>query len=570
MHNASSHITEAWIVLNKMKIASRLMMGFGVLVLLIAGLTGMAVYSGQLTSSACGDATRRLNSESGVERIEKRLFQARMDAFQALATGEAEDWDKMAQALTRAKTRQAEILAVTRNPKRKEEIALIGKEIQEFEVASQQLRQFTGKNALLDSPEAKAALTQVLAVSTKIEDSGETLATEFEGAAKDAVTVLNDTISNTITAAVGIGAVSLLLGIVLSLLVSRSITTPIGELTATTSKLAAGQTDIVVGNTDRSDELGPLAQALEQWRQGLIQAQAQLEKEHREVAAREARHQRIDAATKQFDAVVGALLSKEQAAIQHLLTSSHTLSANAEQTQRQSAAVAAASDQAAANVETVAAAGTELSASIQEITHQVTQSATTSRAATCEAEAAKHKIVGLVESASKIGEVVNMITDIASQTNLLALNATIESARAGEAGKGFAVVANEVKNLAGQTGRATEDIVAQITAVQEETRSAVGAIEGIAKIVAQINELSAAIASAVEEQDAATAEIARSVDQATLGTRDVSANITGVAQAAAQTGDMAGVVYQSANDLLEESKVLAQAVQTFLNEVRTA
>jgi methyl-accepting chemotaxis protein len=366
--------------------------------------------------------------------------------------------------------------------------------------------------------------------------------------------------------AVGIALVSL----IAALLITKEIVGPVGALTATTRMLASGQTGIVVSGTERADEIGPLAQALEQWRISLIEAESRRQRDREDLAVREARHQRIADATHRFDSTVGGLLSKIRGAAEHLNSSANTLSANAEQTQRQSAAVAAATDQATANVETVSAAGGELTSSIQEISRQVTRSAQTSLAATREADEAKQKIAGLAASAAKIGEVVNLINDIASQTNLLALNATIESARAGEAGKGFAVVANEVKHLAGQTGRATDDIAAQINAVQGETQAAVAAIEGIAQTIADINEMSTAIASAVEEQGAATAEISRNVEQASHGTREVASNITGVAKAAAETGQMAQTVFTSANNLLTESGILERAVGAFLAEVQEA
>ena len=557
-------------MLHRMKIASRLLMGFGILVLLIAGLMGTAIYSGRLTSVACSDATRRLTSESGVERIEKRMFQARMDVFQALATGQAEYWDQFNTAIQRTKERQAKIFETTHSPARKAEMAQIGKEIAEFEQASLKLKSFAGKNAVLDSAEAKSALATMMGISSKLENSGETLANEYEDAASEAIKSLNETVDGTIQAAILIGTVSLALGVLLSILVTQSIITPIKRLTDVTGILATGKTDLVVPETQRSDELGPLAQALEGWRQGLIASQNHQRLEKEQIAAREARHQRIDTAMRTFDAEIQSLLNRINDAAGHMLSSSKTLSANAEQTQRQSAAVAAASEQATANVEGVAAAEAELTASIDEISRQVTMSADTVRNASHEANAAKAKIAGLAEAAAKIGEVVNLITEIASQTNLLALNATIESARAGDAGKGFAVVANEVKNLAGQTGRATDDIARQISNVQQETQSAVDSVVGIVSTIDRINELSAAIASAVEEQDAATAEIARNVDQASQGTREVSCNINGVAQAAAETGDMATVVYKAAAVLLDESKELENAVVTFLEAVRTA
>ncbi|HLN23426.1 MAG TPA: methyl-accepting chemotaxis protein [Patescibacteria group bacterium] len=367
----------------------------------------------------------------------------------------------------------------------------------------------------------------------------------------------------------GLGVAVSLAALLASILIAKEVIGPIGTLTAITNLLAGGNTAIVIGGIDRKDEIGPLAQALEQWRVGLVEADARRRHDHAERALRDARQHRIEDATSRFETQIVAMLGKIKAAVEHLHTSADTLSANAEQTQRQSAAVSAATDQATANVQTVSAASSELAASINEISRQVSQSAMTSRAATDEAAEATKKISGLANSAHKIGEVVSLINDIAAQTNLLALNATIESARAGDAGKGFAVVANEVKHLAGQTGRATDDIANQVSSVQDETKATVSAIEGIARTIAQIAELSTAIASAVEEQGAATAEIAHSVEQASRGTREVASNISGVARTAAETGHMAQIVFESANDLMQESQTLEQAVKMFLIDMRT-
>ncbi len=387
-----------------------------------------------------------------------------------------------------------------------------------------------------------------------------------EGVREDAETRFSATLGMMITAAL----IALGTAAAFGLLTVRAVVHPLVRLGRVVAELGAGNTWVPVSDIDRKDEIGPLARALEQWRIRLIEAAERHEQERNEIARREARQKRVDDATQRFDATVIAMLGKIKAAVGYLHTSANTLSANAEQTQRQSAAVSSATEQATANVETVSAAGTELMASIQEISRQVQQSATTAQAASTEAEATNRKIGGLADAAHKIGEVVRMINDIASQTNLLALNATIESARAGDAGKGFAVVAHEVKNLAGQTGRATEDIAAQISSVQAETQAAVKAIEGISQTIDRINEMATAIAGAVEEQGAATAEIARNVEQASIGTREVATNIAGVAQAAAETGRMSQSVFQAANGLLAESETLEREVERFLSEVRAA
>jgi methyl-accepting chemotaxis protein len=258
--------------------------------------------------------------------------------------------------------------------------------------------------------------------------------------------------------------------------------------------------------------------------------------------------------------VVGIVAS----AASEMEASAQSMTATAEETNRQSTAVAAASEQAATNVQTVASAAEELSASIREIQQQMTTSARIAQQAVEQVDKTDVTVTGLVQAADKIGEVVNLISDIASQTNLLALNATIEAARAGEAGKGFAVVASEVKNLANQTAKATEEIGQQIAAMQTATGESVQAIRGIGETIKQISEVTTTVASAVEEQGAATQEISRNVQQAAAGTQEVSSNITGVSQAATQTGTAAGQVLNAARELAQQGQQLNTEIDGFL------
>ena len=269
-----------------------------------------------------------------------------------------------------------------------------------------------------------------------------------------------------------------------------------------------------------------------------------------------------------FETSVKAVVETVSSGATEMQGSAQTMASTAEETSRQATAVAAAAEQASANVQTVASAAEELSNSIQEISRQVAQSNAIARNAVDEAKKTNDKVRGLAEAANKIGEVVKLITDIASQTNLLALNATIEAARAGEAGKGFAVVASEVKSLANQTAKATEEIAGQIGAIQSATGEAVEAIQGIGSTIGQISEIATAIASAVEEQGAATREIAGNVQQAASGTREVTHNIGGVTQAAGETGESATQVLNAAGELSRQAETLRGQVEEFLREVR--
>ena len=243
------------------------------------------------------------------------------------------------------------------------------------------------------------------------------------------------------------------------------------------------------------------------------------------------------------------------------------MSATAEQTSRQSSAVAAASEEATSNVQTVASAAEEMSSSIDEISRQVAQSAEIAGSAVEEANKTNATIQGLAEAAQKIGEVVDLINDIAGQTNLLALNATIEAARAGEAGKGFAVVASEVKSLATQTAKATEEIANQIGAMQSVTSESVEAIKGIGTTIERINEIATTIASAVEEQGAATQEIARNVQQAAQGTQEVSSNISEVTKGVSETGQASGQVLEAASGLSKQADELKTEIDAFIESL---
>ncbi|RAI36451.1 methyl-accepting chemotaxis protein [Rhodoplanes serenus] len=368
-------------------------------------------------------------------------------------------------------------------------------------------------------------------------------------------------------------AAGLLLAVTLlvSILMARSITGPIHRMTAAMRTLAGGQLDVEIPGVGRRDEIGDMADAVAVFKANAVE-RTRLEAEHKEAEARAVAQRKADMVrlADQFEAKVGGIIATVSSAATELEATATTLTRTADTTQQMSSTVSTASEEASTNVQAVAAATNEMTSSIGEISRQVQASSRIADEAVRQAGQTDARVGELSQAANRIGDVVKLITAIAEQTNLLALNATIEAARAGEAGKGFAVVAQEVKALAAQTGKATGEIGAQISAMQQATQDSVVAIKAIGGTIGQIAEIASAIAAAVEEQGAATAEISRNIQQAAHGTTRVAENICEVSRGAEETGAASGEVLSAAGQLAGESSRLKAEVETFLATVRAA
>lgn len=350
---------------------------------------------------------------------------------------------------------------------------------------------------------------------------------------------------------------------------AKSVAGPVSKMTRIMNDFADGKSDAEIPDLNREDEIGLMARAMEIFRKNRVkrrenEEEARLREDKRILD----RQQQTDQMANEFESSVGSIANNLGGFTQNLQASADSMNTVSDNAKSQTSEVANMADQATRNAETVAAAAEELSASIGSITQQVSHASSVATGAQDQVTHTNDKIRQLANAVTKIGEVVQLITGIAEQTNLLALNATIESARAGEAGKGFAVVAGEVKNLANQTARATQDIVDQIHNIQEATDESVEAMDGVAQVIGEINEISATIASSVEEQGAATQEISANAQEAAAGTGQVSTTIASVNEAAVEVGHASDSLTASVDELNKLSSTLSDEVNVFLGHIR--
>jgi methyl-accepting chemotaxis protein len=406
-------------------------------------------------------------------------------------------------------------------------------------------------------------------LTEKLEAASKELAAEIQGNTADANAEIGSALRTTLLTVISSATIMLVAAVFFFFLLSRSIGSPIRTITETMKALAAGNTSVVIPYAARADEVGNMAAAVAVFAENMRNNERLQREAAEQQAAREKRAQRMTELARGFDQEVETILQALVKSAGDLDNTAESLTRLSSESLEQVQKVAAAAQEASANVSTVAAATEELSSSIMEISRQVSSQASIASASTHAINDTTDRVVLLTEASTKIGDVVRLITEISNQTNLLALNATIEAARAGEAGKGFAVVANEVKSLANQTARATEDIAVQVSSIQNSTQSTADSIRTVGDQIRQMSEISGGVAAAVEEQNAATKEISRNIQEASMGNQEVSEKIEFVAQAAGQTQTATATVLDAARLLGQNTATIRQTIERFISDVRS-
>lgn len=520
--------------------------------------------------------------------VQRNLLLMRLYATKFLVNNDETSFQRVLSESADMKTNHAEMLAELQNPTRRQLAQEVVELHEVYENAFRDVnRTIDTRNDIiantLDRIGPKVA-SDIESLKLDVKREQDTLGPQAQANAERGTVI-------TIVASV----IGVLIGALAAWLIGTGLSGPILAITEAMKKLADGDKTIDIPGQDHHDEVGDMADAVQVFKDSMIRADELAEKEKAERKAREdqdaklaaeeaerqaqrtkdaeeqaERARRIEGLTASFDASVAELLTAVSSGSTEMEATANSMVGIADGTNQRAGNVATAAEQASASVQTVAAATEELTCAISEIDRQVSDSAKIAQQAVSQANLTNDQIQGLSDAAQKIGEVVNLISDIAEQTNLLALNATIESARAGEAGKGFAVVASEVKSLAGQTAKATDEIAGHIQKIQSETVHSVKAIEAITQVINDIDQISTAIASSVQQQGAATQEIAQNVQEAARGTQEVTDNIEEVTIAASETHTAASQVTGVAGDLNNKSDVLRVEVEKFLTEVRAA
>jgi len=556
-------------MLSRLKISSRLYLGFSILIVLMLSLTGTAVYLGNQTQFSVSEVRRTTTIVTSLKDALLSVRQGRVATWSYAATGNVSYLKSRDDAFQDFRKNFAEADAKIKNPVGRQLCKDFFEAVLSFEEQAKSFNELRKNGIDTASSEYKDAAAGLDAAARKYAETNNKAANFYRDMAAEAMDNADSRVSVANAISLALGLFGAVIGALTAVLIGRSIVRPITAMTSAMKRLAGGDLAIEIPARDNRDEIGAMAQAVQVFKDNAHEVQALTKRqEAAEVKAAAERTQAMHRMADSFEASVLGVVNTVSTAATQLRGTAQSMSSSATQTGDLASTVASAAEQASSNVETVAAAAEELSASIGEISRQVNQAADISRTAASATARTNEMVLALAQAADKIGTVVSLINDIASQTNLLALNATIEAARAGDAGKGFAVVAGEVKHLANQTTKATEEIGSQIAAVQEETRKTVEAIRDIGTVIDKVREISSSIASAVEEQGAATREISRNVQAAAQGTHSVSSNINGVITAANKTSHESTGVLGAAESLTSNSDKLRLEMDDFLSKVR--
>jgi methyl-accepting chemotaxis protein len=547
--------------MKNLSIKARISWAFGLVLLIFAGVSGNSTLS-LFQAEGLFDDYREVAIVSG-ELMDMRgdFYAARVNAENYLRDGENAALQRSQAMLEEAREAYNDARAGIITEAYAAELDGLRAAVAEYEAL---FDRFVSQGASGD-----AVINQLEAIGTRTSALITETAEAFEERREAVGPMVNRTLEAAEQIAMWATAIGLMLGAIIAFFLARSIITPVTGLTAAMKRVSEGDLATDIPALDRKDEIGAMAAALSVFRDALRRnREMEEEAKAREAQAEAEKKAALAQLADDFQQKVGGLVRQLSSSSAELEATARSLSSTAEETNMQTASVASTAQQTAANVQAVATATEQLAASAQEIGSQVSQTATKSAAAVDQARETNGLVTELSTSAQKIGEVIAMISAIAEQTNLLALNATIEAARAGEAGKGFAVVAAEVKGLADQTAKATEEIASQITGMQGISQKSVTAIGAIAEQIEEMSALANSVAAAVEEQQAATGEISRNVAEAARGTQESTDNIAQVREASGHTASASEQLLTSANELSENAGTLEKEVTQFLDRVR--